>query len=46
MEALVEEHITKVITHFTLLSFDGECNVFLKKGKGIMKIETEKLINC
>jgi len=31
MEALVEEHSTKVIKHFTLLSSDGECNVFLKK---------------
>ncbi|SME11244.1 hypothetical protein BACERE00177_02831 [Bacillus mobilis] len=30
MEALVEEHSTKVIKNITLLSFDGECNVFLK----------------
>ncbi len=31
MEALVEEQSTEVIKYFTLLSFDGECNVFLKK---------------
>ncbi|KZD67884.1 hypothetical protein B4088_1831 [Bacillus cereus] len=28
MEDLVEEYSTKVIKHFTLLSFDGECIVF------------------